>query len=186
MRKWPAGLSRNAFTDSSTASKLSSKGRSCTRSRSPASVTATLRVVRLINRTPSRSSSERRLSLKEERDTPSCLAALAKLACSAIATKAFISAMLAFFIVRNLRPSRLDNAGLSNRHQRRTLLGQLAALRGLERGSFLSGDDGHEYGLPVSPRARRAALGAGTAHHCCARARRARDGENSEHRSDET
>jgi hypothetical protein len=48
---------------------------------------------------------------------------LAKLACSAMATKALISAMLAFFIVRDLRLRRLDNAGLSNRHQRRNLHG---------------------------------------------------------------
>jgi cytochrome b561 len=51
------------------------------------------------------------------------VAALAKLARSAMATKALISAMLAFFIVRNLRMGCPDNDGLSNRHQQPSLRG---------------------------------------------------------------
>jgi hypothetical protein len=47
-----------------------------------------------------------------------------------MATKALISAMLAFFIVRNLRLTRLDNAGLPNRHQRRNLTPELPPSRG--------------------------------------------------------
>src|SRR5262249_36913572 len=121
IRTWPAGLARKAFTDSSAASKLSSSGRNCTSNRSPASVKATLRVVRFKRRTPSRSSSARKLSLSDERDTPSWVAALAKLSRSAIATKALISAMLAFLIVRYLRMGCADRAGLPNRAQYNSL-----------------------------------------------------------------
>ena len=63
-RRWPAGFSRNALTDSIAASNLSSSGRSWVKRRSPASVGATLRVVRFNSRTPSRVSSARTVWLK--------------------------------------------------------------------------------------------------------------------------
>ena len=59
---------------------------------SPASINATLRVVRLRSRTPSRSSKERTIPLMLGREMPSCVAALVKLRCSATATKALSSA----------------------------------------------------------------------------------------------
>jgi hypothetical protein len=46
-RRWPAGVSRKSLTDSIAASNPLSSGRSCVSSRSPASVGATLRVVRV-------------------------------------------------------------------------------------------------------------------------------------------
>ena len=92
MRSVPIGLSRNAFTDSTARPTPSSAGRSCASSRSPASVTETLRVVRFKSRTPSRSSSARMVWLKVEAAMPSWAAALPKLRCSATAAKAVSSA----------------------------------------------------------------------------------------------
>ncbi len=91
-RRCPAGRSRNALTDSIAASNPSSSGRNWRSMRSPASVRATLRVVRLSRRTPSRSSSDRTVWLKVAVESPSRLAALVKLASSATATKALSSA----------------------------------------------------------------------------------------------
>src|SRR5262245_6446268 len=52
MRSCPAGRSRNALTESTAASNSSNKGRKRVSMRSPASVGATLRVVRLSSRPP--------------------------------------------------------------------------------------------------------------------------------------
>jgi hypothetical protein len=60
---------------------------------SPASVGATLRVVRVSNRTPKRSSSARIVWLRAEGDTPSCAAARVKLRSRATARKAARSAI---------------------------------------------------------------------------------------------
>ena len=88
MRSCPAGRSRNALTESTAASNSSNNGRKRVSMRSPASVGATLRVVRLSSRTPRLSSSSRMVWLSELVDSPSCAAALVKLPQSATATKA--------------------------------------------------------------------------------------------------
>src|SRR5580704_15676791 len=132
-RRCPAGLSRNTLIDSTAASKPSSAGRSSASSRSPTSVKATLRVVRLSSRTPSFSSRPRIVSLSVEREIPRCVAALAKLERSAMATKAFISAKPSFRIDRILRLGHADNAGLSNKGQSAT-----SASDGSRAGSILS------------------------------------------------
>ena len=59
MRMVPAGFSRMSPSEASSAAMLSSAGRRVRSSRSPASVGATRRVVRVSSRTPSRVSSRR-------------------------------------------------------------------------------------------------------------------------------
>src|SRR5579885_1518749 len=113
MRSCPAGVLRKSLTESRTAWKSSSTGLRRARSRSPASVGATLRVVRFSRRTPSFSSSPRMVSLNLERETPSCSAALAKLRCAATSAKALISASSAR-IGLNLRTGHSDYTGYAN------------------------------------------------------------------------
>src|SRR6267142_4419239 len=67
---------------------------------SPASVRATLRVVRFIRRTPSRSSMSRRRWLRLETETPCSTAARRKFRVRATATKASRSRRSKSFIVR--------------------------------------------------------------------------------------
>src|SRR3954449_8908625 len=69
-------------------------------SNSPASVRATLRVVRFIRRTPSRSSMSRSRWLRLETETPCSVAARRKFLVRATATKASRSRRSKFFIVR--------------------------------------------------------------------------------------
>jgi hypothetical protein len=71
--------------------KLSSAGRSVRNSRSPAAVGATLRVVRVNRRTPSRVSRRRMVWLSEDCDVQSFAAARVKLCSSATARKALRS-----------------------------------------------------------------------------------------------
>jgi hypothetical protein len=59
MRIVPAGLSRSSLSAANSASISSNRGPMVRSSRSPASVGATLRVVRVSSRKPSRSSSPR-------------------------------------------------------------------------------------------------------------------------------
>src|SRR3979490_1267693 len=87
-RRVPPSFARNPFTTSRAFSNLSSAGFKCARSSAPASVSATLRVVRLSRRTPNWSSSDRIAWLRDGLEMPSCVAALVKLVCSATATKA--------------------------------------------------------------------------------------------------
>ena len=82
-RTRPAGRSRRPESRSSAPRMSPSAGRSRARNSSPASVRATLRVVRASRRTPTRSSSARMAWLKAEGDTPSCFAARVKLRSSA-------------------------------------------------------------------------------------------------------
>src|ERR1700722_15450759 len=70
----------------------SSTGCASASRRAPASVSATLRVLRLRRRTPSRSSKERMVWLSVGAEIPSCAAAFLKFRCSATATKALSSA----------------------------------------------------------------------------------------------
>ena len=88
MRTMPAGLSRSADNKASSSSISAKRGASVASRRAPASVVATLRVVRLNSRTPSRLSSADMAWLNAERDTPSCAAARVKLRACATATKA--------------------------------------------------------------------------------------------------
>ena len=91
MRILPAGRSRCAVTASSRASISSRAGRNDSTRRWPASVGATLRVVRVSRRTPSRSSSRRTVWLSADCDVPSRAAARVKLLASATARRAFSS-----------------------------------------------------------------------------------------------
>ena len=79
MRMVPAGFSRSSLSAASSASISSNRGPTVASRRSPASVGATLRVVRVSSRSPSRSSSPRMVWLSADCDTPSCAAALVKL-----------------------------------------------------------------------------------------------------------
>lgn len=88
MRTVPAGLSRIALSDSSSCAISCSRGASVFSSRAPASVTETLRVVRVSSRTPSRASSASIEWLSAERETPICAAARVKLRSRATTTKA--------------------------------------------------------------------------------------------------
>ena len=72
----PAGRSRSSVSAASLASISSSAGRSVSISRSPASVGATLRVVRVSRRRPSLASSRRIAWLSADWEMPSFAAAL--------------------------------------------------------------------------------------------------------------
>src|SRR6476620_2979922 len=87
MRSVPAGLPRKLLRSSSASSISRNAGLIRENSRSPASVSATLRVVRLISRRSSRSSILRSAWLSAEADTPSSVAAARKLRCRAMARK---------------------------------------------------------------------------------------------------
>ena len=88
MRMVPAGFSRNSPSAASSASMPSKCGPMRASSRSPASVGATLRVVRVSSRTPRRSSSPAMVWLSADCDTPSPAAARVKLRARATAKKA--------------------------------------------------------------------------------------------------
>jgi hypothetical protein len=90
-RSVPAGLARRSFRESSAASYSSSTGRRRAKSRSPAAVAATERVVRSTSRTPRLSSRPRINSLTRDGESPSCFAARVKLFCSKTATNALVS-----------------------------------------------------------------------------------------------
>jgi hypothetical protein len=79
MRMVPAGLSRSSASADSSASISSKRGPTVFNSRSPASVQATLRVVRVSSRRPMRASSPRTVWLSADCDTPSLAAARVKL-----------------------------------------------------------------------------------------------------------
>ena len=79
IRTVPAGFSRNSRTAETSASISSKRGPMVCSRRSPASVGATLRVVRVSSRTPRRASSSRMVWLREDCDMPSCAAARVKL-----------------------------------------------------------------------------------------------------------
>jgi len=87
-RTRPAGLFRRPDTRLNALLTSESAGRICARRCSPASVGATLLVVRESSRTPTRSSSPRMAWLIAEGDTPNRLAARVKLRSSATTTKA--------------------------------------------------------------------------------------------------
>src|SRR2546427_1938330 len=87
-RTRPAGRSRSPEIKSTAPRMSPSAGRRRARSCSPASVGATLRVVRASRCTPNRSSSPRIAWLSAEGDTPSRFAARVKLRSSATARKA--------------------------------------------------------------------------------------------------
>src|SRR3989441_677103 len=87
-RTRPAGRSRSPETSSSASRTSPSAGRSRATSCAPASVGATLRVVRASKRTPKRSSSSRIAWLSAEGVTPRRLAARVKLRSSATARNA--------------------------------------------------------------------------------------------------
>jgi hypothetical protein len=79
-RSVPAGLPRKLLRSSSASSISRNAGLIRENSRSPASVSATLRVVRLISRRSSRSSILRSAWLSAEAETPSSVAAARKTA----------------------------------------------------------------------------------------------------------
>ena len=88
MRIVRAGLSRSSLKEETPVSIAAKAGPIVRNKRSPASVTATLRVVRASNRSPSRVSSRRTVWLNADCDVPSFAAALVKLPSSATAMKA--------------------------------------------------------------------------------------------------
>jgi hypothetical protein len=90
-RSEPAGLSRKPFTTSMAASTSVNAGPSRSSRRSPASVGATLRVVRLSNLTPSCASRRRTASLRPDALLPLARAPSRKPLARATATKAFKS-----------------------------------------------------------------------------------------------
>ncbi len=94
IRMVPAGLSRSSLTAASPASISSSRGATVRSRRSPASVSPTLRVVRVRSRMPSRVSSWRMVWLSADCETPSFAAALVKLRSRATATRATRSSRL--------------------------------------------------------------------------------------------
>ena len=80
MRMVPAGFSRSSLERGQLRVDLVEGAGPTVRSRrSPASVGATLRVVRVNSRSPSRASSPRRVWLSADCETPSCAAARVKL-----------------------------------------------------------------------------------------------------------
>src|SRR5689334_19099729 len=87
----PAGFSRSSLIDANSASISSKRGPTVRRRRSPASVGATLRVVRVRRRKPSRASSARIRWLSADWETPSCAAARVKLRSRATARNAIRS-----------------------------------------------------------------------------------------------
>lgn len=92
MRSIPEGVSRSSRTCVTAASRSEIAGMMRARSRSPASLSPTLRVVRFSSRAPSRSSSWRIVWLSADGETRRCSAAREKLLCSATAAKAVSSA----------------------------------------------------------------------------------------------
>jgi hypothetical protein len=102
MRSVPVGVSRNSFTSSNAPAISRSAGLTRARKRSPASDNETLRVVRLMRRTPSRFSSPVIAWLNAEGEMPSSIAAARKLRCAEIAATAFNSKRPVCSIVRYL------------------------------------------------------------------------------------
>src|SRR6266478_5438695 len=100
MRKRPDGTSRRPRTRSSASPTSAIAGPTRASSNSPASVSATLRVVRFIRRTPSRSSMSRSRWLRLETETRCSSAARRKFKVRATATKASRSRRSSSFIVR--------------------------------------------------------------------------------------
>src|SRR6266446_7253165 len=100
MRKRPDGTSRRPRTRSSASPTSAIAGPTRASSNSPASVSATLRVVRFIGRTPSRSSMSRNRWLKLDTETRCSSAARRKFRVRATATKASRSRRSKSFIVR--------------------------------------------------------------------------------------
>src|SRR6266478_7998886 len=100
MRKRPDGTSRKPRTWSSAAPTSDIAGPTRASNSSPASVNATLRVVRFISRTPSRSSMSRNRWLKLDTETRCSSAARRKFRVRATATKASRSRRSKSFIVR--------------------------------------------------------------------------------------
>jgi hypothetical protein len=88
MRSVPAGISLSSATCRSSDSMSLSRGATTRNSRSPASVTDTLRVVRVNSRTPSRASSPRIVWLSIDWEMPNRAAARVKLRSSATAINA--------------------------------------------------------------------------------------------------
>src|ERR1700761_8957058 len=88
MRNRPDGTPRRSRTCSSALPTSAIAGPTRARSRSPASASPTLRVVRFISRTPSRSSRSRSRWLRLETETPCSRAARRKFRVRAMATKA--------------------------------------------------------------------------------------------------
>jgi len=87
----PAGFSRSSLSAESSESICSNLGPTVRSRRSPASVGATLRVVRVNSRKPSRSSRPRMVWLSADCETPSCAAARVKLRSRATARNAMRS-----------------------------------------------------------------------------------------------
>jgi hypothetical protein len=94
MRRLPAGFPRMAVTAANPASIPSKCGPTVWIRRSPASVGATLRVLRVRSRNPSRASRSRMMRLRAGWDTPSCAAARVKLRSLATARRAIRSLMV--------------------------------------------------------------------------------------------
>jgi hypothetical protein len=88
IRMVPAGLSRSALSAANSASISAKRGPRERSRRSPASVGATLRVVRISSRRPSRASRPRMVWLSAGCDTPSWAAARVKLRSRATARNA--------------------------------------------------------------------------------------------------
>ena len=97
----PDGTARRPRTSSSAPLTCSMAGATRESSSSPASVSATLRVVRFIRRTPSRSSMARSRWLRLETDTRCSIAARRKFRVRATATKASRSRKSRSLIVRH-------------------------------------------------------------------------------------
>src|SRR6185312_5565879 len=121
----PAGRSRKVLTTSSAASTSDSAGPSRSRRRRPASVGATLRVVRLRRRTPSPASSRRIASLSPEALRPESRAPSRNPSARATATKALRSLRSAFIVrvsvqlVRIVTDYRAVRQALTLRHRTR-------------------------------------------------------------------
>jgi aryl-alcohol dehydrogenase-like predicted oxidoreductase len=136
-RTVPAGFSRNALSAASAASISSKRGPTLSNRRSPASVGATLRVVRASSRNPRRASRARIVWLNADCETPSFAAALVKLRSLATARKAIRSLMLSHGIyessswvhaistILSRAATRLDSRPTKERQMQKRKLGNL-------------------------------------------------------------
>ncbi len=113
-RSVPAGVSRSRFTASIAPRMSPSAGAMRATNCSPAADSATLRVVRLNSRTPSRASSPATALPKAEVDMPMSVAAARKLPCRATASTASSSTRPDLCIVLIPGTSREGLASLSN------------------------------------------------------------------------
>src|SRR5580658_11017039 len=114
MRREPHGRSPKEATSSSAVCRSCRVGPRRANNRSPASVGATLRVVRLSRRTPRLRSSVRITWLSDEADRPSSSAAFLKLRWAETAAKAFRSLSVGAAIIGIFSAAHANSNGLSH------------------------------------------------------------------------